>query len=74
MPIAEPALPEGADSPAWYAITRGLYVGVTLCNPLAVNAVSGVPRSGMKGYKSQALALAAFNELLGYNMVAVVHQ
>ncbi|KAJ7812690.1 hypothetical protein B0H13DRAFT_1926024 [Mycena leptocephala] len=45
--IAEPDAVEGEEK-QWYAITRGLYVGVTLSNSLAVNAVSGVSRSGMK--------------------------
>ncbi|KAJ7880928.1 hypothetical protein B0H13DRAFT_2345390 [Mycena leptocephala] len=71
--IAEPDAVEGEEK-QWYAITRGLYVGVTLSNSLAVNAVSGVSRSGMKGHATQALAAAAFNEMLAYNMVAVLHQ
>ncbi|KAJ7825681.1 hypothetical protein B0H13DRAFT_1918550 [Mycena leptocephala] len=73
MPIAEDEH-VGEDASPWYAITRGLYVGVTLSNALAVNAVVGVRGSGMKGYATQALALAAFNELLAYNMVAVIAQ
>ncbi|KAJ7886985.1 hypothetical protein B0H13DRAFT_2342626 [Mycena leptocephala] len=73
MPIAEDEH-TGGDAPSWYAITRGLYVGITLSNALAVNAVVGVRGSGMKGYTTQASALAAFNELLAYNMVAVIAQ
>ncbi|KAJ7918083.1 hypothetical protein B0H13DRAFT_2321739 [Mycena leptocephala] len=73
MPIAEDEH-TGGDAPSWYAITRGLYVSITLSNALAVNAVVGVRGSGMKGYTTQALALAAFNELLAYNMVAVIAQ
>ncbi|KAJ7669899.1 hypothetical protein DFH06DRAFT_1125308 [Mycena polygramma] len=73
MPIVETDIvPDGEEGPKWYAITRGHYIGVTLSNPLAVNAVVGVSHSGMKGYKTQALALAAFNEMLRYNMVAVI--
>jgi hypothetical protein len=69
----EPDAVEGEEK-QWYAITRGLYVGVTLSNSLAVNAVSGVSRSSMKGHATQALAAAAFNEMLAYNMVTVLHQ
>ncbi|KAJ7834497.1 hypothetical protein B0H13DRAFT_1914068 [Mycena leptocephala] len=60
------------EGPTWYAITRGLYVGVTLSNALAVNAVVRVSGSNMRSFATQALALAAFNKLLGYNMIAVV--
>ncbi|KAJ6468696.1 hypothetical protein C8R47DRAFT_1078275 [Mycena vitilis] len=73
MPIVETNIvPDGEEGPKWYAITRGHYIGVTLSNPLALNAVVGVSYSAMKGYKTQALALAAFNEMLRYNLVAVV--
>ncbi|KAJ7661880.1 hypothetical protein DFH06DRAFT_1325203 [Mycena polygramma] len=72
LPTAEDEITDGEAAPTWYCITKGTYIGLTVSNPLAVNAVSGVSSSGMKGYKSQALALAAFNELLGYRMVAVV--
>ncbi|KAJ7117330.1 hypothetical protein C8R43DRAFT_960628 [Mycena crocata] len=56
----------------WYAITSGRWVGITLNNTLAVRAVTGARGSHMKGYKTQAEALAAFNELLGYSMVNIV--
>ncbi|KAJ7629775.1 hypothetical protein DFH06DRAFT_1338201 [Mycena polygramma] len=75
LPIAEPDIEhgvEGEEAPRWYAITSGLYVGVTSSHPLATHAVVGVRRSGMKGYGTQALALAAFNDFLRYNMVTVV--
>ncbi|KAJ7097099.1 hypothetical protein B0H15DRAFT_797819 [Mycena belliarum] len=70
LPIAEDAT--GEETPAWYCITRGHYVGVTLSNPLALAAVSGVGSSSMKGYKTQALALAAFNQMLSFQMVVVI--
>jgi hypothetical protein len=41
-------------------------------NALAMAAVVGVSRSAMKSYKTQALALAAFNEMLTYNLVQVL--
>jgi hypothetical protein len=66
-PIAE----ENETSGDWYCIHKGLYVGVTLSHALATNAVVGVSNSGMKGYKTQVAALAAFNELLGYNMIRI---
>jgi hypothetical protein len=39
---------------------------------MAVSTVQGVSSPAMKSYKTQSAALAAFNELLGYNMVTVV--
>ncbi|KAJ7173286.1 hypothetical protein C8R46DRAFT_1031646 [Mycena filopes] len=70
VPIVEA---DDADSDAtWYCITRGTYVGVTLNNALALAAVVGVSASAMKGHKTQSKAVAAFNEMLGYKMVAVV--
>ncbi|KAJ6544603.1 hypothetical protein DFH09DRAFT_1321806 [Mycena vulgaris] len=56
----------------WYCITRGRYVGVTLAHTLAVGAVSGVSRGSMKAYKTQALAVAAFNDMFAYNMIAIL--
>jgi hypothetical protein len=60
------------EHPLWYCITKGLYVGITLNNALALGAVSGVSRCAMKSFKSQVQALASFNELLGYGMVAIL--
>ncbi|KAJ7618939.1 hypothetical protein DFH06DRAFT_1342506 [Mycena polygramma] len=71
LPIAESPVPEGEEPPKWYAITRGKYVGVTLSNQLAQHAILGVSRNGMKGYGTQTLALAAFNEFLRYGLVSV---
>jgi hypothetical protein len=68
MPIAE----EDQSERIWYCITRGLYVGITLNNPLALAAVIGVSGGAMKGHKTQSKALAAFNELLAFNMVLVI--
>ncbi|KAJ7457540.1 hypothetical protein B0H11DRAFT_1924998 [Mycena galericulata] len=72
MPIAENATDE--EQPTWYCITKGRYVGITLSNALAVAAGANLRGgSAMKGYTGQALALAAFNELLAYpGMVSVV--
>jgi hypothetical protein len=67
--VAEPATED--DDPLWYCITSGSYVGVTQSHALAVAAVSGVSRSAMKSYKSQTLALAAFNDMLRLHMVVV---
>ncbi|KAJ7454348.1 hypothetical protein B0H11DRAFT_2245004 [Mycena galericulata] len=72
MPIAEEAS-DDAEEPVWYCITKGRHVGVTLSNALAAAAVVSLPGGGhMKRHKTQALAVAAFNEMLGYNMVSVV--
>ncbi|KAJ7907522.1 hypothetical protein B0H13DRAFT_1879462 [Mycena leptocephala] len=68
MPIAE----EDNSECLWYAITRGLYVGITLNNPLTLAAVLGISGSAMKGHKTQAKALAVFNKLLAFNMVRVI--
>ncbi|KAJ7337482.1 hypothetical protein DFH08DRAFT_1014584 [Mycena albidolilacea] len=57
----------------WYTITRGLHVGVTISNPIALGAVSGVSRSAMSKHKTQAQAVAAFNEALSFGLVAVLH-
>ncbi|KAJ7914817.1 hypothetical protein B0H13DRAFT_1872529 [Mycena leptocephala] len=56
------AIPEA--TPAY-----GHFVGCTLSNALALNATIGVSGSAMKSYKTQALALTAFNQLLGYQMI-----
>ncbi|KAJ7675301.1 hypothetical protein B0H17DRAFT_1207810 [Mycena rosella] len=71
LPVAVAPTPT-EDAPLWYAITRGHYVGVTLSNALALGAVSGVSSSSMKSYRSQMLAVAAFNEMLQYCMVVVI--
>lgn len=66
---------EGENEPEgpWYTITRGLHVGVTVSNPIALGAVSGVSRSTMSKHKTQAQAVAAFNEALNFGLVAVLH-
>ncbi|KAK6993082.1 hypothetical protein R3P38DRAFT_3224092 [Favolaschia claudopus] len=68
--IAEPTYDNPDDAPRWYSINKGRYVGVTTNNGLALNAVSGV--SGSKKHRSQVAALAAFNQMLDYGMVAVL--
>ncbi|KAJ6465536.1 hypothetical protein C8R47DRAFT_1079315 [Mycena vitilis] len=69
---AAPLVPilEDGDEDSWYAIYRGLYVGITLNNALASAAVVGVSGSSMKSHKTQDRALAAFNEMLRYNQFA----
>jgi hypothetical protein len=66
---------EGENEPEgpWYSITRGLHVGVTLSNPIAVGAIAGVSRGAMAKHKTQAQAIAAFNEALNFGLVAVLH-
>ncbi|KAJ7441678.1 hypothetical protein B0H11DRAFT_1749663, partial [Mycena galericulata] len=64
---------ENQETPLWYAVTKGRYVGVHLNHPMALNAVVGVSGNAMKSYKTQALALTAFNEMLDFGMVAVLH-
>ncbi|KAJ7758929.1 hypothetical protein DFH07DRAFT_772276 [Mycena maculata] len=72
LPIPEDPIPDDQEAPLWYAITRGRYIGVTLNNGLAINAVVGVRANNMKSYKTQALAISAFNEALHYRSAAVI--
>ncbi|KAJ7751469.1 hypothetical protein B0H14DRAFT_3513253 [Mycena olivaceomarginata] len=69
--IPEDPAPEGLET-LWYCITRGKYIGLTTNNSLAMAAVIGVSRSSMKSYKTQALAVAAFNEMLQFNLVQIL--
>ncbi|KAJ7780804.1 hypothetical protein DFH07DRAFT_765293 [Mycena maculata] len=72
LPIAKDPVAEGEDSPLWYAITKGRYIGVTLSNPLALASVVGASGSHMRAYKTQSQALDVFNESLDYRMLAVI--
>ncbi|KAJ7784199.1 hypothetical protein B0H16DRAFT_1708938 [Mycena metata] len=72
LAVPEEELDGDDDPPVWYAITRGRYVGVTMNNGLAVNAATGISAGLQRRYKTQALALAAFNEMLRFGLVAVV--
>ncbi|KAJ7137328.1 hypothetical protein C8R43DRAFT_955536 [Mycena crocata] len=63
--------PDGDEEALWYCITKGHVVGVHLSHALALASVTGVSNSAMKAYKTQALAVAAFNELLQYRLVAL---
>ncbi|KAJ7472807.1 hypothetical protein FB451DRAFT_1399005 [Mycena latifolia] len=69
MLVAEDPSSDGA---LWYCITKGRYVGVTLSNPLALAATTGASCGAMKSYKTQSLAVAAFNEMLKLHMVSVI--
>ncbi|KAJ7115516.1 hypothetical protein C8R43DRAFT_1138141 [Mycena crocata] len=55
----------------WYGILKGKYVGVTQNHPLALQAVVGISHNSMKAYKSQALAVSAFNDALDDGLVEV---
>ncbi|KAJ7777829.1 hypothetical protein DFH07DRAFT_950883 [Mycena maculata] len=72
LPLAKDPVPEGEDAPLWYCITKGSYIGVTLSNDLVIAAVTGVSSSRMKSYKTQALALTAFNEAQSYGLLIVI--
>ncbi|KAJ7031437.1 hypothetical protein C8F04DRAFT_897630, partial [Mycena alexandri] len=65
-------LADEESSPIWYSITKGTFIGVTLSNHMALAATVGVSGSRMKGYKSQVLALAAFNEMQQFGLLAVI--
>ncbi|KAK6974552.1 hypothetical protein R3P38DRAFT_2811921 [Favolaschia claudopus] len=70
--VAEPAYENEEDSPTWYCITRGKYVGVIMNHTLAHGAVAGVSGNRWKSHKTQALALQDFNDALTCGLVAVV--
>ncbi|KAJ7023227.1 hypothetical protein C8F04DRAFT_1271652 [Mycena alexandri] len=72
LAVPEEELDDYEEPPIWYAITRGRYVGVTMNNGLAVNATTGISAGLQRKYKTQALALAAFNEMLRFGLVSVV--
>jgi hypothetical protein len=57
----------------WYTITHGLHVGVTISNLIALGMVSDVSHSAMSKHKTQAQAVATFNEALSFGLVAVLH-
>ncbi|KAJ7784912.1 hypothetical protein DFH07DRAFT_763525 [Mycena maculata] len=65
--IPEAPVADGEDTPLWYCITKGTFVGVHLNHALVLAAVSGVSGSAMESYKTQALAVDAFNEMLGFH-------
>lgn len=71
-PLVGVAQGENESDGPWYCITRGQHVGVTLSNALAVAAISGISRGMMNKHKTQAQAVAAFNEALEYNLVGIV--
>ncbi|KAK7053553.1 hypothetical protein R3P38DRAFT_3170894 [Favolaschia claudopus] len=67
------AIPEpGGEDRRWYSIYKGKFVGVTASNGLALAATVGVSGGQMSSWKTQALALAAFNEAIDFHTVAVV--
>ncbi|KAJ7348645.1 hypothetical protein DFH08DRAFT_960026 [Mycena albidolilacea] len=68
QPLASIPVPAG-DEELWYCILKGKFVGVTQNHPLAVDAVLGVSNNSMRSYKTQALALAAFNNALAGTIV-----
>ncbi|KAJ7735168.1 hypothetical protein B0H16DRAFT_1278185, partial [Mycena metata] len=65
-------LADDESSPIWYSITKGTFIGVTLNNAMALAATVGISGSCMKGYKTQALALGAFNEMQQFGLLAVI--
>ncbi|KAK6984234.1 hypothetical protein R3P38DRAFT_3232317 [Favolaschia claudopus] len=70
--VPEDPIADGEEHPVWYAITRGRHIGITLSNPFALAAIVGVSGGHMKKYKTQILALQAFNDSLTLGMVAVL--
>jgi hypothetical protein len=70
QPLASILVPAG-DEELWYCILKGKFVGVTQNHPLAIDAVLGVSNNSMRSYKTQALALVAFNSALTLSIVEV---
>ncbi|KAK7043465.1 hypothetical protein R3P38DRAFT_3177874 [Favolaschia claudopus] len=69
------AIPENQqtdeDTPVWYCISKGRYVGVTLIHAVALAAILGVSGGSMRSYKTQVKALEAFNNALDFHSVTV---
>ncbi|KAJ7631458.1 hypothetical protein DFH06DRAFT_1337865 [Mycena polygramma] len=59
------------DGELWYGIQKGKFVGVTQDHSLALTAVTSISNNQMKLYKSQLLALEAFNAGLDAGRVEV---
>ncbi|KAJ7795427.1 hypothetical protein B0H14DRAFT_3495967 [Mycena olivaceomarginata] len=70
QPLASIPVPAG-DEELWYCILKGKFVGVTQNHPLAIDTVLGMLNNSMRSYKTQALALAAFNNALTLSIVEV---
>ncbi|KAK7043455.1 hypothetical protein R3P38DRAFT_3347622 [Favolaschia claudopus] len=67
--IPDPPVAEGEDPPLWWCISKGKFVGVVLSQGLALAATVGVSGGRMKSFKTQILALNAFNEFLDFHQV-----
>ncbi|KAJ7687790.1 hypothetical protein B0H16DRAFT_1221796, partial [Mycena metata] len=65
-------LADDESGPTWYSISKGTFIGVTLSNHMALAATVGISGSHMKGYRTQALALAAFNEMQQFGLLGVI--
>ncbi|KAJ7479911.1 hypothetical protein FB451DRAFT_1395474 [Mycena latifolia] len=61
----------GHDDELWYTILRGKYIGVVQDHTLALDAMVGISNNAMKSYKTQALAVAAFNAGLGGGLAQI---
>ncbi|KAK7030003.1 hypothetical protein R3P38DRAFT_3513893 [Favolaschia claudopus] len=69
---AIPDPPHAGDDSVWYCIYQGKFVGVTLSHGAALSATVGVRGGRMRSYKTQLLALHAFNDALASHGIAVV--
>ncbi|KAJ7115654.1 hypothetical protein C8R43DRAFT_1138112 [Mycena crocata] len=61
-----------AEDKLWYCISQGKFVGITTSNALALRATVRVSGSSMRSFKTQSQAVLEFNDLLRYQMVAVL--
>ncbi|KAJ6567622.1 hypothetical protein DFH09DRAFT_1314139 [Mycena vulgaris] len=59
------------DEELWYTILRGKYVGITQNHALALDTVVGILNNSMKSYKTQDLAVGAFNGALHVGLVQI---
>ncbi|KAJ7458850.1 hypothetical protein FB451DRAFT_1182430 [Mycena latifolia] len=64
------AIPDGGEE-LWYGILRSKFVGVIKSHALALDAVVGISNNSMKSYKTQDLALDAFNTAHRGNLVQI---
>ncbi|KAK7045170.1 hypothetical protein R3P38DRAFT_3177398 [Favolaschia claudopus] len=69
---AIPDPPHAGDDAVWYCIYQGKFVGVTLSHGAALSATVGVRGGRMRSYKTQLLALRAFNDALASHGISVV--
>ncbi|KAJ7116754.1 hypothetical protein C8R46DRAFT_1239369 [Mycena filopes] len=64
-----PLTPISNNGKHWFAITKGLYIGVTNSVSIADSAVTRISHALCTGFNSQQDALDAFNQALAFNIL-----